>query len=94
MITTVYGALGNEVYKKPSFIQPAYSINGATTQSDKTGEPNHRFLFDVYVNDEKVARVKSLDSYLNYASVEISDILKNYVESEYAHATPRPSPDD
>ena len=94
MITTVYGALGNEVYKKPSFIQPAYSINGATTQSDKTGEPNHRFLFDVYVNDEKVARVKSLASYLNYASVEISDILKNYVESEYAHATPRPSPDD
>lgn len=94
MITTVYGALGNEVYKKPSFIQPAYSINGATTQSDKTGEPNHRFLFDVYVNDEKVARVKSLASYLNYASVEISDILKNYVESDFAHRTPRPSPDD
>ena len=91
MITTNYG---RDVYKKPSFIQPAYSINGATTQSDKTGEPNHRFLFDIYVNEVKVARVKSLASYLDYASVEISDILKNYVEDEFTHLTPRPTPDE
>lgn len=94
MITTNYGTDGRDVYKKPSFIQPAYSINGATTLSDKTAEPNHRFLFDVYINDEKVARVKSLASYLNYASVEISDILKNYVEDNFNHLTPRPSPDE
>ena len=94
MITTNYGTDGRDVYKKPSFIQPAYSINGATTLSDKTAEPNHRFLFDVYLNDVKIARVKSLASYLNYASVEISDILKNYVEDNFNHLTPRPSPDE
>ena len=49
---------------------------------------------DVYINDEKVARVKSLASYLNFASVEISDILKNYVEDNFNHLTPRPSPDE
>ena len=40
----------SSTYKKPGFIQPAYSVNSVSVSSDKTSEPSHKFVFDVYIS--------------------------------------------
>ena len=83
-----------QTYTRPAFIQPAYSVNGITVASNKTSEPNHRFVWDIYVDGVKVGRLKTLPSYLTYSSVEISDMIKNYVENEVIHSQPSGVPQD
>ena len=83
-----------QTYTRPSFIQPSYSVNGVSVSSDKTGEPSHRYIFDIYVDGSKVGRLKTLPAFNTYSSVEISDIVKNYVENQYIHQLPKPTAND
>ena len=83
------------VYKQPGFIQPAYSINSVSAESDLTSEPSHKFVFDVYISENfgaytKVARIKSLPSQGDWSTIEYSDLVRNYVEDKYLHENPEP----
>ena len=83
----------SSTYKKPGFIQPAYSVNSVSVSSDFTSEPAHKFVFDVYISENfgaytKIGRIKSLPSISNWSTIEFSDLVKTYVESRFMHENP------
>ena len=84
----------SSTYKKPGFIQPAYSVNSVSVSSDKTSEPSHRFVFDIYISENfgsytKIGRIKALPSISNWSTIEFSDLVKTYVESQFIHESPK-----
>lgn len=64
-------------------IQPVYSTNKLVANSNQTTEPNHKFLWDIYVSTDlgltytKISRLKTIG--LNTSGIEIHDIIKNYI---------------
>lgn len=68
---------------QPANVALGYQQLVIMTTSDETAEAKFRYVFDIYVDGTKVARVKTNQNPNNKGVIDVAPIIQSYLEPTY-----------
>lgn len=66
---------------KPTYLSPAYNNIIWSVASSMTNQVDFKYVFDIYMDNVKIARIKQRANPSGYGMIDVATILQGYIES-------------